>query len=233
MNARTFGETLGHYLKQSGMTQEALAEQIGVTQGAISNLKADRKRPSSEMVKALAKALGAPFEELLQAAGRGGAEPKPVQASGKAALQDFKSQIREARLKRLPFLGGLPCGNLGVIPDEPEEYQDWPESLINGADYVFEVQGDSMDRLGYLDGNLVFVRHYRPGEVPRSGDHVLATLVDGEMRHQTLKKFALVQGKPMLCPDSTNGEHESIPVDGNVYVTGKVVWTCANPRRFR
>ena len=52
--------------QEKGLSQKALAEQIGVTDAYITMLESGkRKNPSLEVLKKLAKALGVPVTELL------------------------------------------------------------------------------------------------------------------------------------------------------------------------
>ncbi len=70
----SFGEQLRRYRERAGLTQEALADQAGVTAKAISALeRGERRQPYPQTVHALAQALGLTPDEyaiLLDARGR-------------------------------------------------------------------------------------------------------------------------------------------------------------------
>ncbi len=60
----TFAERLRAVMRAKDMTQEQLAEKIGVRQSAISNMLNRQSRPQRRTVKRLAEALGITPEEL-------------------------------------------------------------------------------------------------------------------------------------------------------------------------
>ena len=67
-------EPLGRRIKRErldrGMTQRALAEEVGVGTPHISKIEAGRESPSDELLRKIAEVLGCDFDELLLAARR-------------------------------------------------------------------------------------------------------------------------------------------------------------------
>jgi y4mF family transcriptional regulator len=62
----TFGQRIKQYRKQSGMTQEDLAEAIGVTQESISQMENDKVRIYLDKLNDICKALNITLEQILE-----------------------------------------------------------------------------------------------------------------------------------------------------------------------
>lgn len=56
----TPGQLLSAYRRRAGVTQQSLADAVGVTPGSIQNYEADRHHPSAEVWTAMACALEIP-----------------------------------------------------------------------------------------------------------------------------------------------------------------------------
>ena len=81
------------------------------------------------------------------------------------------------------------------------------EQFSPGPDYFLRVRGDSMDRTGLRDGDLVAIR-----ATPEAcnGDVVVARFGD----EVTLKRFVRLDARRVeLRPDSHNPEHQPIEID--------------------
>ena len=63
--ARSLGEALKNHRAACGMTQEFVAEALGVSRQAVSKWESGRSDPSTTNLMALAKLFGVPPEELL------------------------------------------------------------------------------------------------------------------------------------------------------------------------
>jgi transcriptional regulator with XRE-family HTH domain len=64
--ARTYG-SLAEYLTDTGQTQEALADALGISQPAISAYVAGRTMPRPALALRLSKHTGVPVEALMRA----------------------------------------------------------------------------------------------------------------------------------------------------------------------
>ena len=81
---------------------------------------------------------------------------------------------------------------------------DW---FAHRPDYFLRVQGDSMDRLGFVTGSVVAVKAQLVAE---DGDVIVARLED----EVTLKRYVrLDQHHVELRPESTNPDHRPIRID--------------------
>ena len=65
-NAKTFGETIKEYRMNCNMTQEFVAEALGVSRQAVSKWESGISSPSTTNLIALAKLFGVEAEELLK-----------------------------------------------------------------------------------------------------------------------------------------------------------------------
>ena len=60
------GKKLGEYMKEHGITNVALAKQLGVSEGAIRHILVGIKQPSLAMARELAEMMGCTVDELLK-----------------------------------------------------------------------------------------------------------------------------------------------------------------------
>ena len=67
-NARSLGEVLKHHRVNSKMTQEFVAESLGVSRQAVSKWESGASDPNTTNLMALAKLYGVSAEELLKEA---------------------------------------------------------------------------------------------------------------------------------------------------------------------
>ena len=65
-NAKTLGETIKEYRMNCNMTQEFVAESLGVSRQAVSKWESGTSSPSTTNLIALAKLFGVEAEELLK-----------------------------------------------------------------------------------------------------------------------------------------------------------------------
>ena len=65
-NAKTLGETIKEYRMKCNMTQEFVAESLGVSRQAVSKWESGTSSPSTTNLIALAKLFGVEAEELLK-----------------------------------------------------------------------------------------------------------------------------------------------------------------------
>src|SRR5262245_3628852 len=73
-------------MRRAGLTQSELAKRIGLSQAAVSGWVKGKKMPTTENIKAMAKALDATPQWLAYGEGPG---PKPDVAAAREAYQDL------------------------------------------------------------------------------------------------------------------------------------------------
>lgn len=77
----TLGERILNYRKRAGMSQEKLAELLGVSRQAVSKWEGDAAQPELDKIVALARLFGITTDQLLLEDIPGpGAPPKPLTA---------------------------------------------------------------------------------------------------------------------------------------------------------
>ena len=104
-----------------------------------------------------------------------------------------------------PIAAGEP-----ILADErmtarvPRAMTDW---FPRRPDFFLRIEGDSMDRLGFVTGSVVAVKAQPTAE---NGDVVVARLED----EVTLKRYLRKDERRIeLHPESTNPEHRPIQID--------------------
>ena len=82
MTNRSMGETISTLRKEKGMTQKDLADQLGITDKAVSKWERNVAYPDTATIPALAEILGVSVEDLLNAK----AAPAPASKGADAIL---------------------------------------------------------------------------------------------------------------------------------------------------
>lgn len=114
---------------------------------------------------------------------------------------------------RVPLVGSAPCGNPLLGEENIEDYIEVEKSKIKpGTKYfIVRASGDSMNKAGINDNDLVLCRYSEKGE---TGDRIVA-LLGGE--NVTIKFYDKKDGRRILLPKSTNPIHQPIiPEEGDV-----------------
>ena len=94
---QTFNQNLKYYRKQAGLTQEKLAEKIGMSTAYIGDMEARERFPSPETIDKIANALEIPVSNLFNERGC----PQNVQETfskvyGKSLKQELTSRLLTA-----------------------------------------------------------------------------------------------------------------------------------------
>ncbi|MFH1200773.1 MAG: DNA/RNA helicase domain-containing protein [bacterium] len=117
----------------------------------------------------------------------------------------------------IPLVGSAPCGEPLLGENNVEEIIMVEKSKIKpGTKYfILRASGDSMDKAGINNGDLVLCRYSEKGE---TGDRVVALLSD----NVTIKMYDKKDGRRILLPKSTNNIHQPIIPDEGDSVQGIV-----------
>lgn len=111
----------------------------------------------------------------------------------------------------IPLVGSAPCGEPILGEQNIEEMIEVEKSKIKiGFDYfILRAKGDSMDKAGIKDGDLVLCRQQLKAD---TGDRVVAYVGD----NVTIKMYDKKDGRRILLPKSTNKTHQPIiPEEGD------------------
>ncbi len=120
----------------------------------------------------------------------------------------------------VPVIGQVAAGQPILAVENVESYIPVSTSLARGrwSYFILRVRGDSMDRVGIQDGDLVLVRQQDTAE---PGEHVVALIDDSA----TVKRLRVGRDAILLEPMSTNPVHRPIVVGPDFRLQGVVVAT--------
>lgn len=144
----TLGDRIRILRSGRALTQQAVAEALGVSRSAVAMWEKDEREPDLETLAQLAKLLGVPLTALVERR----EAPLP-------------QNLRPVRARRIPLLGTIAAGEPIFAEEEHETYVDVDGSAR--ADFALEVKGESMEPV-YKDGDVVYIRRQddvRDGQV--------------------------------------------------------------------
>lgn len=125
-----------------------------------------------------------------------------------------------AQTVNVPLVGTIACGTPVLAEENIEAFIPVSISLARPGHkyYLLRASGDSMNRAGINDGDIVLVRQQ---PVADPGERV-AALIDNEA---TIKVYHPVKGAIILKPKSTNKNHQPIILTDDFQIQGVVVAT--------
>lgn len=209
-NVNTIAERLKQAREEAGLTQPALAEKAGVSQGTIGNIESGlRKRPRDLI--SISEALG--VSPGWMETGKG--EKRP-------AIQNVRPgpDLRG----KVPLISWVRAGEWcdASDPFQPGDAERWLDCPVNhsGGTFALRVRGDSMtaphgNTRTYPEGCIIFVDPER--RVPVNGDRVVACL--NGSHEVTFKVYKNEDGRQWLQP--LNPSHE--PIREAFHVLGTVL----------
>lgn len=202
-------------IKELNMTQEKLAEMVGVTPGGMGHWLNKRREPSIEQIAAILKVLNLE-ETVLHSDGSLGYLDETIENVSKI---DIQPQFQ----KNFPLLSAVQAGQWteACEPYSLDEIDEWYEATVRTSEQCFwlRVQGDSMTSASGVsipEWTLVLVDTNREHE---NGSLVVAKLTD--VNEATFKKFVSDGGQHYLKP--LNDKYQMIPINGNCKIIGVVV----------
>lgn len=128
------------------------------------------------------------------------------------------------RTINVPLVGVVACGTPVLAEENIEAMIPVSEKIARPGNkyFLLRASGDSMNKAGIQDGDLVLVRQQQSAD---SNDLVVALIND----ESTIKKFMRKGNSVVLQPQSTNKIHQPIILTSDFEVQGKVVATIPNP----
>ncbi len=136
----SFGNLLAYYREKAGLTQNELADRLGIQYQQISSYERDIAFPRKGRLIQMCEILEAPFSDLAEAKFRSQNPGLPLQA--------FPFESRR-KLPPIPIIGQAAAGQ-GFFPNtdgtasDVDDYLDRPDELRNEQVYGLRVYGDSM-----------------------------------------------------------------------------------------
>ena len=195
-------EVLRHYRTERGLTQQDVADRLGIAKSTYSGYETGRRQPGVEEIKALSKIFGVSGDAII----------------GNGTESDLFDMRPVPPQGMLPVIGLASCGKGVIASEDIIEYVAADASHCNDEHYYLEITGDSMAPV-FSDGDLVLV--HRQTSVD-SGD-VGVFIVDGEEGYIKKVKYDaenidLISYNPYYPPMHFEG-----PDVLRVYVVGKVL----------
>lgn len=190
-----------------GLTQEQLAERLGVTRSTVTQWETGWSQPRMGAISKLASVFGVSVSEMVE---DGNNPPK-------GAIFPTISPRATA-----PLLGRVHAGSA----QEPEILEDeigLPHNVRTAHPnaYFLQVEGDCMDKV-YPEGCYILVD---PDREPCNGS-IAAVVIDG--RDAVMRRLLRTSSTIVLAPESTNPEHKDLVITANdehtVELVGTVVW---------
>lgn len=171
--------------ERAGLTQQQLADKLGVTQQTIWYYENGRREIKSSVLIEMSKALDCTVSELLGITEVAGIVPN-----------------REHIMHRMPVLGRIAAGDPREAIEQADEWHDTRDELWRGHENAFWliVSGASMNRL-FPEGSLVLID---PDLEVRGGD-VGAVFVNGY--DATIKRVFYEPGAVRLHPESYDPDY--------------------------
>ncbi|HFG1874964.1 TPA: LexA family protein [Vibrio cholerae] len=202
-------------IKETGITQEKLAEMVEVTPGGMGHWLNKRREPSLSQIAKILKAVD--LDSLtLHSDGN-------VEYTGDTISNVSTLDIQPRYQKTFPVLSSVQAGawTEACEPYEVREIEQWYETTERTSDRCFwlKVEGDSMTApsgVSIPDGALVLVDTEKSYQ---NGSLVVAKLTD--VNEATFKKLVIDAGQKYLKP--LNPAYQMIPINGSCKIIGVVV----------
>ncbi|MBQ7985941.1 MAG: helix-turn-helix domain-containing protein [Clostridia bacterium] len=168
-----FGANLKKLREDSHLSQEQLADAIGVSKSTIGMYEQGKRMPNTNTIlKDIASYFGVSIDYLVGF----------HQEGAGVTDEDFsRFGLRPIHRRRIPMLGKIACGEPIMCEEEYETFADSGADI--DADFCVIAQGDSMINARIFDGDIVFVRKQ---EMVENGEIAVVIVNDNEV---TLKRF--------------------------------------------
>lgn len=200
----SIGNKIKEARKAKKMTQQQLADAIGVAKSSISKWEKDIHEPDIVQALKFAKVLEKPIEFFVP--------------------DDFVSEMRNVggSTAYIPVIGEIACGAPILAVQNVEYYKEIPkDELPSGELFILKAKGDSMYP-SIVDGDYVLIRLQPDVE----DGEIAAVQVDNDTR-ATLKKVQHAGDNIVLLP--INPEYSTIVLNENN--PGRIIGRAMEVRR--
>ncbi|WP_338127377.1 LexA family protein [Vibrio cincinnatiensis] len=202
-------------MKQIGITQDGLAERMGVSQASVARYLNKKREPDIETIAEMMKHVG--LDKMLLSSD--GLVEYPADFIANVSKIDIQPKYQG----KYPVLSSVQAGAWleACEPYQVEEVSEWYETTekVIGKGFWLRVVGDSMTSssgISFPEGTLILVDTGRECE---NKSYVVAKLTD--VNEATFKQFIVDAGMKYLMP--LNQTYKPISINGNCKVIGVVI----------
>lgn len=143
------GEKIRQAIKEAGLTQQKLADKLGITNPVVNVWVTGKRNPTSATIKKIADATGKPYDFFFK-------EDKEFSRSLRVTPLTDKNTIS------LPILADVPAGLPDFSDKDVETFWDIPRWVFPGADFVVKCNGDSLEPKLHLGDYCVIRKTEEP-----------------------------------------------------------------------
>jgi len=204
-----FSVNLTNLRKNQKLSQEKLANDIGVARYTISDWENERTQPDNESLKKLSRYFNVSTDYLLG-------------ISKEKNTIDFENTFNIDGWQTVPVYKQISCGEGCFCDDEIIDYVAVPSNIVRTKDcFAVPANGDSMINIGINDGDTLI---FKKTEAYEDND-IVAVCIDTE-EIALCKKIKIV-GEDNILLMSENNKYSPILIDKNkkARVIGKLVYS--------
>ena len=186
----SFSDMLIYLRKREGLSQQELADKIGLTRSTIGMYETARREPDFETAEALADLFNVNMDTLMG---------KTTGAVWMSAISPLPS------VTMVPRLGAIACGDPILAEQNIEGYDRIPDYIK--CDFTLVCRGDSMTGARIFDGDVVCIKQQATVE----NGQIAAVLIDDEatlkrVRFEEDGSISLWPENPAYAPRNFSGE---------------------------
>lgn len=226
--AQTPPHFLREWRKHRDMTQDKLAELVGIERSAISKIERGENPLMQDRLGAFAKALGIQVRQLFELPPKidnvvpfnaqilveGETNPGAISEGGETRTESEKEPLDVEG----PVIGAVQAGAWTEAYQYPKEEWEWmavprDDRFPGIPQYLWKNVGRSMDRVCQDGGYWAGVLYDDLGQSPAYGQYVIVERERDGLVEATAKIFKMgPDGQPWLYPDSHDPSFKPIPL---------------------
>ncbi|MDO6747178.1 LexA family protein [Gilvimarinus sp. 1_MG-2023] len=216
----TIGSRIKEKREQAKLTQDQIAEYLGIAKSAVSGWENESAQPRYKRLEALARKLNTSVEYLMSGTGDKTLAPNNDLSDSSAIHNAEKIDIA----RRIPLISWISAGAWCESPDQfaPGDAEEWLPLPNNASEQTFalRVEGDSMTAKvpgarSYPHGTVIYVD---PNKEVTNGARVVARAPNGKY---TFKTYFEDAGRMYL--KAINTDYPPIDITENLHICGVVI----------
>lgn len=208
-----FNKQLRILRQESGLSQQELADKIGVSKSSINMYERGEREPGLETLEAIADYFNVDMDFLL-----GKADKRNEYLENNSYIPNAKNILPLPKFKKIPLIGTVACGEPILAEENVEGYCNCPENI--DADFCLRAKGDSMINARIFDGDILFVHKQ---DIVEDGE-VAAVLIEDEA---TVKRVYYDREENTLTLVPENPKYKVMRFHGEqlnqIRIIGKVI----------